>query len=141
MKIKIFSLLIICTLLLYACTPGPKTLGPGINYFKGSFDDALQEASKQSKPVFIYGYTGWCGYCTKMNKSTFKEKEVNDYMNTNYINLSYDMEKGEGVYIASKYGLRSYPAYVILSKDGELREIRFGYMRADKFMSWVNTKP
>lgn len=141
MKAKIFSIFIICMAVLSACSSGPKNPGTGINYFKGSFDEALQQAFKQNKPVFIYGYTDWCGYCTKMNKSTFKEKEVNDYMNTYYINLSYDLEKGEGIYIASKYGLRSYPAYVLLSKDGELRDITFGYMKADKFMSWVNTKP
>lgn len=141
MKPKIFYLVIVCTILISSCTPGPKSPGPGINYFKGSFDEALQEANKQSKPVFIYGYTDWCGYCTKMNKSTFKEKEVDDYMNTNYINLSYDMEKGEGTFVAGKYGLRSYPAYVLLNKDGELMAITFGYMRADKFMSWVKNKP
>ncbi len=112
-----------------------------MNYFSGNFDLAIEEATKQNKPVFIYGYTDWCGYCKKMNKSTFQEKEVNEYMNANYINLSYDMEKGDGTYIAGKFGLKSYPAYVILNSKGELGGIRFGFMDVQKFLGWVKNKP
>src|ERR1700741_1208825 len=89
--------------LFFSCTPYPKNPGTGIHYFSGNFDEAVQTASKENKSIFIYGHTDWCGYCTKMEKSTFKEKEVDDYMNANFINLTYDLEKEEGVYIAKKY--------------------------------------
>jgi thioredoxin 1 len=131
-----------CTLLcFFSCSPGPKTPGTGMNYFNGNFDQAVIEAGKQNKPIFIYGYATWCGYCKKMDKSTFKEKEVNDYMNSHYLNLKYDMEKGEGIYISKKYGLRSYPAYVLLSSSGELNAIAFGYMNSEKLMNWVKVQP
>ena len=134
------SILILSILVLASCTRGPKTPGTGINYFKGNFDEAMEEASKQNKPVFIYGHTDWCGYCTKMNKSTFLEKEVDDYMNANYINLSYDMEKGEGTYIRNKFGLNSYPAYVLLDNKGKVIDIGFGYRSAEGFMNFVKKR-
>ena len=85
-----------------------------MKYFSGNFEQAVETANKENKKIFVYGHTDWCGYCRKMEKSTFKEKEVNDYMNSKYINLNYDLEKGEGVYIASKFNIKSYPTCLVL---------------------------
>ncbi len=137
MKAKIFTLFIVCTALFVACTPRPKNPGTGIQYFTGNLDQAMAEASKQHKPIFIYCHTDWCGYCRKMEKSTLLEKEVSDYMNANYINLTYDMEKGEGTFIASKYGIQSFPAYIILEKDGSVREVGLGYLKTENFLAFV----
>ena len=112
-----------------------------MNYFTGNFEAAVSEASSKHKPIFIYGWATWCGYCKKMDRSTLKEKEVNDYMNENYINLSYDLEKDEGTYIASRFGLHSYPAYVLLSEKGEIFAISGGYQKPEKFLAWVKNKP
>jgi thioredoxin-related protein len=128
-------------LLIFSCTPRPKNPGTGIQYFSGNFEQAVEAASKENKKIFIYGHTDWCGYCTKMQKSTFKEKEVDDYMNSNFINLSYDLEKDEGIYIASKYGLKSFPAYVVLDPQGELQSTAFGYLSSDRFLAWVKGHP
>jgi len=123
--------------ILFSCSSGPKTPGAGIQFFTGNFDAAVTEAAKQNKPVFIYGHTSWCGFCKKMNRTTFLEKEVDDYMNKTFINLSYDLEKGEGIYIAGKYSLKSFPAYVILDASGELVGISGGYMDTSKFLAWI----
>jgi thioredoxin-related protein len=128
-------------LILFACSPQPKNPGGGMKYFSGNFDEAVKTASKENKKIFIYGHTDWCGYCRKMEKSTFKEKEVNDYMNANFINLNYDLEKDEGIHIASKYGLRSYPAYVLLSPNGELISKAGGYLNPEKFLGWIKANP
>ena len=110
-------------------------------YFSGNFEQAVEKASKENKKIFIYGHTDWCGYCRKMEKSTFKEKEVNEYMNANFINLNYDLEKDEGIHIAAKYGLKSYPAYVLLSPQGELLSKAGGYLSQEKFLGWVKETP
>jgi|LakMenEpi03Aug12_release.lakeMendotaPanAssembly.Ray.scaffolds.fasta_scaffold314811_2 thioredoxin-related protein len=137
-KILVFVLGIFA---IWSCTPKPKNPGSGMAFFQGSLEQAIAEGNKQSKPIFIYGYTDWCGYCKKMSKSTFMEKEVNDFMNENYISISSDMEKGEGLSIAAKYGINSYPSYVILDSNGEIFDQRGGYLGADKFLQWVKVKP
>lgn len=138
-KLFLYSLLLISAIA--SCTPKPKNPGAGMVFFQGNLDAAIIEAGKQSKPIFIYGHTNWCGYCTKMSKTTFMEKEVNDFMNENYINLSYDLEKGEGMSIASKFGINTYPSYVILDSKGEIFDQSGGYMNSEKFLKWVKNKP
>jgi thioredoxin-related protein len=128
-------------ILIFSCSPKPKNPGEGMIYFSGNFDQAVEKASTENKKIFIYGHTDWCGYCRKMEKSTFKEKEVNDFMNANFVSLNYDLEKGEGIHIAAKYGLKSYPAYVLLSPKGELLSKTGGYINQETFLGWVKSNP
>jgi thioredoxin-related protein len=99
------------------------------------FKDLVAKAKKENKLLFIDAYTSWCGPCKMMEKNTFTQKAVGDYFNTNFINSRFDMEKGEGREIASKFGVRSYPTYLFLNGDGELVSQNFGYMEGGLFVS------
>lgn len=99
------------------------------------FKDLVAKAKKENKLLFIDAYTSWCGPCKMMEKNTFTQKAVGDYFNTNFINSRFDMEKGEGREIASKFGVRSYPTYLFLNGDGELVSQNYGYMEGSLFVS------
>jgi thioredoxin-related protein len=99
------------------------------------FKELVAKAKKENKLLFIDAYTSWCGPCKMMEKNTFTQKAVGDYYNTNFINARFDMEKGEGREIASKFGVRSYPTYLFLNGDGELVSQNFGYMEGSLFVS------
>lgn len=124
-------------ILTVACTSGPKNPGSGINFLDLSFEKAIKKARQAEKPIFIFGYTTWCGYCTKMSKTTLMEKEVCDYLNMNYISLSYDMEEGEGIDIGNRYGMKRYPSFVLLTKDGDLMKSAVGYMGMKEFLDFI----
>ncbi|WP_294248377.1 thioredoxin fold domain-containing protein [uncultured Chryseobacterium sp.] len=99
------------------------------------FKDLMAKAKKENKIVFIDAYASWCGPCKMMERNVFTQKSVGDYYNSNFINAHFDMEKGEGRDIASKYGVRSYPTYLFLNGDGELVSQNYGYMEAGMFLA------
>lgn len=51
----------------------------GIDFFKGTFEEALEKAKKENKPIFLDVFASWCGPCKMPKKHTFSDKEVGDY--------------------------------------------------------------
>ncbi len=92
----------------------------GIEFFKGSFEEALAESKASGKPVFVDAYTAWCGPCKIMAKKVFTNEDVGDFYNENFVNLKIDMEKGEGPTFAQKYQVRSYPTMLYIASDGSV---------------------
>ncbi len=43
-------------------------------------------------------------------------------MNSAFINLKYDAEKGEGIILAEKYKVASYPTLLIIDNNGNVVE-------------------
>ena len=81
----------------------------GVYFYELSYEDALKMAKQQRRKLFIDCYTTWCGPCKYMSETVFKQENVGDFLNQNFICLKYDMEKGEGPELAKKFGVRAYP--------------------------------
>ena len=82
--------------------------------------EVIQMAKQQGKLVFIDCYTTWCGPCKIMANNEFVKKEAADYFNEKFVCAKYDMEKGDGPDMASKYQVRAYPTFLILNDEGEM---------------------
>jgi thiol-disulfide isomerase/thioredoxin len=104
--------IIICLALLISQQAVTQTTG--IRFFKGTFDEATALAIEQNKKIFIDFYTEWCGPCLTMALNIFPLPEVGEVYNRDFVNLKIDAEKGEGVELAKRYGVRSYPSYVFV---------------------------
>lgn len=100
------------------------------NFYEGTFNQALKEAVKKKKIIFVDAFTSWCGPCKMMNNSTFKDKTAGDYFNQNMISMKIDMEKGEGPEFAMKYGVRAYPTLLFINAKGEVIHRVLGYRDA-----------
>jgi thioredoxin-related protein len=108
--------------------------GSGIKFHTGTWSEALTLAKNENKPVFVDISTSWCGYCKRMKANVFTDENIGKYYNENFINVSVDAEKGEGILLAEKYGVRSYPTFVFLNPDGSLLEQTAGYRNEVKFL-------
>lgn len=86
----------------------------GITFFHGTWDETLAKAKAENKLVFVDFYTQWCGPCFNMAQTVFVLPEVGAFYNANFISAKIDAENGEGVELAKKYGVRSYPTYVFV---------------------------
>lgn len=108
-----------------------------LNYYSGSYANALKEAKTQNKLVFIDAYTDWCGWCKKLDKTTFKDSSVVQYMNDHFIVLKLDMEHGEGPSIGNKYNVYSYPTLLFLQQDGKEVVRVEGFINAEEFLKYA----
>jgi len=110
-------------------------LSQGIEFFEGTWNEALAEAKKQEKLIFVDAYTTWCGPCKWMAKNTFPDSAVGTYFNANFINVKLDMEKeGDGMNFASKHEVRSYPTLVFVNGDGIMAHRAVGARNPEGFL-------
>ncbi len=103
-----------------------------LNWFQGSFEEALAQAKASNKLVFIDFWTTWCGWCKRLNKDTFSDDTVVAEMK-DIICLSIDAESKTGKPIAERFHVKGYPALILLAADGTPEDSIGGYLPPDKF--------
>ncbi len=107
----------------------------GIQFFKGSWEEALAEAKKQDKVIFVDAYTTWCGPCKMMTQRIFPQAAVGKFYNANFINVKLDMEKGDGLAFRKKYGVRAFPTLLYINSDGEVVHKSMGFKQPEAFIA------
>jgi len=109
-----------------------------------SFGRAIERAEERTSPIVAVFETGWCGYCKKMNKTTFKDPQVVDRLNE-LVAVKVNAEDGSerdgysGRDLAARYGVSGYPTLMVLSPDGRVLARRSGYLSASELMTWINS--
>jgi len=116
------------------------------------FEEAVAKNNSQPKKIFIDVYTDWCGWCRKMDQSTFKEQQVVDYINQNYYAVKLDAETRDTIYfrdhkfayipankanelaVSLLNGKMSYPSYVFLDEKFNLLTPVAGYLKTEQLM-------
>ncbi len=120
-----------------------------------SFEEAMKLNSKlPKKKIFVDVYTDWCGWCKKMDATTFSHPVIINYMNNNFYAVKLNAERKDSLIIDGKLfvnpnpkGRRSthqiagmllnnrmsYPSYVFLDEMGRSISIVPGYAKAVDF--------
>ncbi len=112
-----------------------------------TWDEAIKANEKTGKKIFIDFYTDWCGWCKRMDASTFSDAEVAKYINENFYPVKFDAEQKEdivfqgttfkfqkggrrgahGLAVELLNGRLGYPSYVYLTPNYERILISPGY--------------
>jgi thiol:disulfide interchange protein len=92
----------------------------GISFYQGTWEEALQKAQKEGKPIFLDVSASWCSVCKKLEAKTFSDIEVGKFYNSNFINVALDGEKGEGIGLAEKYHVKKYPGLIFINPVGDV---------------------
>ncbi len=106
-----------------------------------TFEEALEASEVEPKMWFIDMYTDWCGWCKRMDATTFKDPYIIEAINKDYYAVKFDAEQKEDVLVGdSTYsfdaslgrrgchelavqlmnGRMSYPTYVFLNTSKQV---------------------
>ena len=98
-----------------------------------SFDQGVSMAESQGKQIFLYFYADWCTYCRKMEKETFTDESVVNYLNENFIPISVNSDKNKKV--ADNFRVRGLPTFWLLKPDSTRLSNLPGYIDSGRLMA------
>lgn len=120
---------------LFCCLLPALLPAQGIAFQPGKWSEALAKAKQEHKWLFLDAYTTWCGPCKQMSSKVFPDTLVGAFFNARFINVKMDMEKGEGVDMATKYGIEYYPTLLFFDGDGMLQHKAVGFHSTAEFLT------
>ena len=122
-----------------------------INWVTLEEAQALQK--KEPKKIMMDAYTAWCGPCKMLDRNTFSNKDVADYINKHYYAVKFNAEGNDEVtfkgktYKNPKYdpakakrrnsaheltralGVRAYPTLLFFDEEAQLIAPLSGYKK------------
>ncbi|MGL4630960.1 MAG: thioredoxin family protein [Leadbetterella sp.] len=108
----------------------------GIKFEHSTWEAAIKKAKSENKLIFFDAYTSWCGPCKMLQRDVFPNEKLGTYFNSNFINVKFDMEEGEGISLSNKYPVRGYPTlFFIDPNSGKIVNQVLGYKTADQLLS------
>ncbi len=116
-----------------------------------TWDEVIEKSKVDKRKVFIDVYTDWCGWCKKMDKTTFADPNIIALINQDYYAIKFDAEMKQTIVLNGteyKYvqagrrgyhelaaqllrGKMSYPSIVFLNEDLELIQPIPGYQNSE----------
>lgn len=114
-----------------------------------SIEEAMNLSAQNPKLIMIDFYTDWCGWCKKLDQTTYADKEVITYINENFYAVKFDAEqKADIQFLGKKYsfvpsgsrgthqfasmmanrnGRIGYPTITFLDENGKRIAVEAGY--------------
>ena len=119
-----------------------------------TMEEAIAANEKEPKKFFIDVYTDWCHWCKVMDKKTFTNAQVAEFLNTNYYPVKFNAEQKEAITVNGKTyeyvsggrrgvntlayallgGRLSYPSFVYLNEKMERIRISPGYKTPEQLL-------
>ncbi len=122
-----------------------------------SWEEAMAKNEVEKKKIIVDLYTDWCGWCKRMDQTTFQDKEIVAYVNANYYAIKFNGEQEQSITVGEKtyefveseeikgvkgyhelaqalsMGRLTYPTVVFLNEDGKILQPLSGYKDAATF--------
>lgn len=108
---------------------------PEMSFLRDNFKEALAQAKATHKMVFFDAYTTWCGPCKMMVRKTFTDTSVAAFYNEHFVNITIEMESGDGPALQQRYKITAYPTLLFLNEDGGLVHKAVGFHDAQQFLA------
>lgn len=120
-----------------------------------TWQEATELSKVTPKKIFIDVYTDWCGWCKRMDATTFQDPKVVQYMNENFYAVKLNAEMKEEIQFndhlfkwvsAGRNGVHtlaysllegkmSYPSFVTLNETFDRIAIMPGYKQPEQLLT------
>jgi len=71
------------------------------------YNEGIRLAKKQNKKMFLHFRADWCRYCVQMDRYTFKDDSVVQFINEHFVAVKVDGDKEKS--IANVYKVAGFP--------------------------------
>lgn len=85
---------------------------------KVNYENLFELAKKENKGVLLYFHYNGCGACAKMEKTAFKDKNVIEFYNSNFVNFEINTLNAQGVEINKLYQIKLHPTFLFFDHKG-----------------------
>ena len=126
-----------------------------------TLDQVLELQKKNPKNIIIDFYTNWCGPCKMLDRNTFQNKNVSEYINKHYyavkfnaegnveinydgrlfINPNYQPEKSQrrnGTHELTRYlNVSAYPTIIFMDNSSKVINYVRGYKTPQQIELWL----
>jgi thioredoxin-related protein len=112
-----------------------------------SVEEAVALTQQAPRPIFIDVYTDWCGWCKRMDATTFRDTTIARTINTLYYPVKLDAEYKGDIQVGNRTytfvpqgrrgyneiaaellsGSMSYPSYAFINPDLSIITVVKGY--------------
>lgn len=112
--------------------------------------DVLAAARVENKFIFVDCYATWCGPCKDMDRTTYQDDKVGDFVSDRFICIRVQMDTTnqdnelikswypDASSIAQTYGINEYPSFLFFSPDGKIVHRDVGYKNENDFISLLS---
>ena len=136
-------------ILLFSGVKPPIAVKAGVQW--KSLQEAEAAKKLNNKPLIIDLYTDWCGWCKVMDKKTYSDKKVVEYLDEKFYAVKLDAETREDIKWAGKtfkfnpsyktndiamyltQGNLAFPTTVFIPSDGSAPQAIPGYLTPKQF--------
>jgi thioredoxin-like negative regulator of GroEL len=116
----------------------PAWTAPSKIPWKSSIDEALQEASKRGRPVFVDTFADWCEWCHKLDREVYSDPRFVKYMEA-FVPVRIDIEdRGAGSRYAEQHNIIDLPTLLVLDSDGKITNRIGGFLPTEDLISDID---
>jgi thioredoxin 1 len=98
------------------------------------YAQAKDQAQREGKLLLVKATAAWCGPCKVMDRTTFKDQAVVDWLTERAVSVSVDVD--DEPELAQRLGVRAMPTTILFKGDEELSRV-VGLRKAPDFVRWL----
>ena len=99
-------------------------------------EGSLQQAASTGQPVLLEFTADWCMYCKRMEKTTFVDPRVVNFVNQNYVAVRIDAD--EHKQLVADLDIKGLPAILVVSPTLQIIERIPGFQTPDALLTKLN---
>ncbi len=99
------------------------------------FDTALATAAERNTAVLVEFTTAGCVYCVKMDREVLSRRDVHEQMDR-FVSAKIHWSGNE--YLINRYGIDSFPTFLVIRPDGQPVLGVSGYQSVGQFKQFLD---